>query len=142
MSYRSGPEGFRVSARGAPEPRRLLPPKFPQPIGLEVVLPDRPAVAATGTALRLPNEFPLRAAFRPKLLATRLRASLPTAASQPMEPEFLPMEPAFLPMEPEFPLEAAESLPKAEASRLTGSAFLPAVVAFLPKALATGRAPL
>jgi len=84
----------------------------------------------------------LRATFRPKLLATRLRASLPTAASQPMEPAFLPMEPAFLPMEPEFPLEAAESLPKAEASRLTGAAFLPAVVVFPPKALAMGRAPL
>jgi hypothetical protein len=52
------------------------------------------------------------------------------------------MEPAFLPMEPEFPLEAAESLPQAEASRLTGTAFLPAVVAFPPKALAMGRAPL
>jgi hypothetical protein len=109
MNYRAGPEGFRASARGVPEPRRLLPPKFPQPIGLEVVLPDRPAVAATGMALRLPKEFPFRAAFRPKLLATRLRA---------------------------FPLEAAESLPKAEASWLTAAAFLPAVEAFPPKALA------
>lgn len=136
MNYRSGPEGFRASARGVPEPRRLLPPKFPQPIGLEVVLPDRPAVAATGMALRLPKEFPFRAAFRPKLLATRLRASLPTAASQPREPAFLPMEPEFPLMEPAFPLEAAESLPKAEASRLTAAAFLPAVEAFPPKALA------
>lgn len=80
-------------------------------------------------ALRLPKEFPFRAAFRPKLLATRLRASLPTAASQPREPEFPLMEPAF-------PLEAAESLPKAEASWLTAAAFLPAVEAFPPKALA------
>src|SRR5262245_30821221 len=134
MNYRSGPEGFRVSARGVPEPRRPLPPEFPQPIGLNVVLPDRPAVAATGMALRLPKEFPLRAAFRTKLLATRLRASLPTTASQPMEPAFL--------QEPEFPLEAAESLPKADASRLREAAFLPAVVAFPPKALAMGRAPL
>jgi hypothetical protein len=80
-------------------------------------------------ALRLPKEFPFRAAFRPKLLATRLRASLPTAAFQPREPAFLPMEPAF-------PLETAESLPKAEASRLTAAAFLPAVGAFPPQALA------
>lgn len=130
MNYRSGPEGFRASARGVPEPRRLLPPKFPQPIGLEVVLPDRPAVAATGMALRLPKEFPFRAAFRPKLLATRL------TASQPREPAFLPMEPEFPLMAPAFPLEAAESLPKAEASWLTAAAFLPAVVAFPPKALA------
>src|SRR4029079_14033857 len=112
MNYRSGPEGFRASARGVPEPRRLLPPKFPQPIGLEVVLPDRPAVAATGMALRLPKEFLFRAAFRPKLLATRLRAS------QPREPAFLPMEPEFPLMEPAFPLEAAASLTKAEASPL------------------------
>src|SRR5262245_23902235 len=115
MNYRSGPESFRVSARGASEPRRLLPPKFPQPIGLEVVLPDRPAVAATGTALRLPKEFPLGVAFRPKLPATRLRASLPTPASQPRKPAFLPMEPEFPLMEPAFPLEAAESQPKAQA---------------------------
>jgi hypothetical protein len=87
-------------------------------------------------AFRLPKEFPLRAAFRPKLLATRLRASLPTAASQPREPAFLSMEPEFPLMEPAFPLEAAESLPKAEASWLTAAAFLPAVVAFPPKALA------
>src|SRR6185295_404679 len=124
MNYRSGPEGFRASARGVPEPRRLLPPKFPQPIGLEVVLPDRPAVAATGMALRLPKEFPFRAASRP------------TAASQPREPAFLPMEPEFPLMEPAFPIEAAESLPKAEASRLTAAAFLPAVGAFPPQALA------
>jgi hypothetical protein len=93
-------------------------------------------VAATGIALRLPKEFPFRAAFRPKLLATWLRASLPTAASQPREPAFLPMEPEFSLMAPAFPLEAAESLPKAEASWLTAAAFLPAVVAFPPKALA------
>src|SRR6188472_457738 len=136
MNYRSGPEGFRASARGVPEPRRLLPPKFPQPIGLEVVLPDRPAVAATGMALRLLKEFPFRAAFRPKLLAARLRASLRTAASQPREPAFLPIGPGFPLMEPAFPLEAAESLPKAEASWLTAAAFLPAVEAFPPKALA------
>jgi hypothetical protein len=42
-------------------------------------------------ALRLPKEFPFRAAFRPKLLATRLRASLPTAAT------FLPAVVAFPP---------------------------------------------
>jgi hypothetical protein len=46
------------------------------------------------------------------------------------------MEPEFPLMEPAFPLEAAESLPKAEASRLTAAAFLPAVGAFPPQALA------
>src|SRR4029078_3744331 len=103
MNYRAGPEGFRASARGVPEPRRLLPPKFPQPIGLEVVLPDRPAVAATGMALRLPKEFLFRAAFRPKLLATRLRASLPTAACQPREPALLTMAAGLPTMGPGFP---------------------------------------
>jgi len=66
-------------------------------------------------ALRLPKEFPFRGAFRPRLLATRLRASLPTAASQPREPAFLPMEPEFPLMEPAFPLEAAESQRTAQA---------------------------